>query len=450
MALPRNTSGLPIKLFVVMLLLTGMLGCQTLALAQQEGTAKASGRLADIDSNWGGHLRAIGTGSWLDEDAISADTGTNPFYDGQVEWRLNNQLDFGSRWSMQTHYEWVAVGGDLFESRRMREGTAPLSPFLSPSIDDDWRLFDLTQVLTEKDRYLVYHRLDRLNLTYMPDWGTLRLGRQALTWGNGLIFNPMDLFNPFAPTAVQRDYKIGEDMAYAQLPLGMAETQLLYLPRRDPETGDLEEEASSYAVKVHAPAGPVEMDVMAARHYGDSIGSLGASGYVGDAAWRIDTVYTHVAEESDRNDFFQIVANMDYAWMWRGRNVYGLLEFYYNGLGLTENYETLLTDKPLRERLARGEWFTIGRYYLAGQVQIELHPLVHLYTTAIVNLSDPSGVLQPQVMWDVVSDWQIIIGGQWNGGDTGTEFGGYPVTAAGSTIHVAPADRVFLWLTYYY
>ena len=79
----------------------------------------------------------------------------------------------------------------------------------------------------------MFHRLDRLSLTFTPSWGLVRIGRQAVTWGNGLVFNPMDLFNPFAPTAVQRDYKIGEDMAYAQVPIGMAETQLLYLPRRD-------------------------------------------------------------------------------------------------------------------------------------------------------------------------------------------------------------------------
>ena len=94
--------------------------------------------------------------------------------------------------------------------------------------------------------------------------------------------------------------------------------------------------------------------------------------------------------------------------------------------------------------------FTIGRFYLAGQVQIELHPLIQLHTTAIVNLSDPSGVLQPQVLWDVVSDWQIIVGAQWNWGADGSEFGGYDVTAAGSTINIAPADRIYFWFTYYF
>ena len=64
---------------------------------------------------------------------------------------------------------------------------------------------------TNNDQTL-YHRLDRLSVTFQPYWGTLQIGRQALTWGNGFLFNPMDLFNPFSPTQIDREYKPGDDM----------------------------------------------------------------------------------------------------------------------------------------------------------------------------------------------------------------------------------------------
>ena len=454
MVLNSKKTRWPLTISLVIFCLVGLLFCRTVAQARQQDAAQKSGSISGIDMDWGGHLRAIGTVIWMDEDAIHQDADTAPYYDGQIELRLKNRLYFGSRWTMQTHYELVAVGGDTRENTQVLERMAP-SPLvqdlsLSQTINDDRRLFDLTHVLTDTDRYLAYHRLDRLNLTYAPDWGTLRLGRQALTWGDGLVFNPMDLFNPFAPTTVQRDYKTGDDMAHLQFPTGPAEMQLLYLPRRDPETGDLQEDESSYAIKYHTPAGPMEMDAMAARHYNDGVVGLGASGTLREAAWRINTVYTSLSEESRQDDFFQIVANMDYAWMWGGKNVYGLVEFYYNGLGMTGNYDSIATNSTLIQRLDRGELYTIGRYYLAGQVQIELHPLVQLHTTAIVNLSDPSGVLQPQVLWDVVSDWQIIVGAQWYWGGDGSEYGGFDVTAADSTIKITPADRIYFWLTYYF
>jgi hypothetical protein len=418
------------------------------------GAEPDKGLFANLNMEWGGYLRAIGNVSWLEDDTIYQFVGHDPYYDGQLEWRLKNTLNMGSRWSLETHYELVALGGDFYEDTRKLAQTLPIavSDLLVPAqvIEDDYRFFDLGRVLTEKDRYLVYNRLDRLNLTYNTDWGTVRLGRQALTWGNGLIFNPMDLFDPFAPTAVQRDYKVGEDMAFAQIPVGQDGLQMLYIPRRDPQTGNLDDTNSAYAAKYHLVLSDLEMDIMAARNFDDPVAGLGASGYWGGAAWRIDALYTDLTNSADRSGFFQVVANMDYAWTWGGKNVYGLVEFYYNGLGRTGDYAKALTEQALVERLSRGEMFTLGRYYLAGQLQVELHPLVQSQTTAIVNLSDPSGLLQPQFTWSVTENVQAILGAQWHWGRRGSEFGGYPVTVDGIAITAAPADRVYLWLTYYY
>jgi len=50
----------------------------------------------------------------------------------------------------------------------------------------------------------------------------------------------MDLFNPFAPTDVERDYKVGDDMVTTQFGInGMGDFQFLYVPRRDPMNEDL-------------------------------------------------------------------------------------------------------------------------------------------------------------------------------------------------------------------
>lgn len=446
---PQHSAWWLMTALLAVAFLAGVPNCRTAFGVETE----KSDVFSEVSVEWGGHLRAIGTTAWVNEDAAYQFMEDDPYFDGQLEGRLKNRIDFGRRWSVETHYELVALGGDTYENTRDLEALAPaLYKFFGADqvVDDDRRLLDLTHVLTEKERYLAYHRLDRFNVSHAADWGTLRLGRQALTWGDGLIFNPMDLFNPFSPTAVQRDYKVGDDMAHLQLPLDPGELQLLYLPRRDPATGDVEEDVASYAAKYHAFTGAIEMDLMAARHYADTIAGLGASGYWGGAAWRIDTVYTYLDEGDGRNDSLQAVANMDYAWIWGGKNYYGLVEFFYNSLGRTDDYERVFDDSDLLERLSRGELFTVGRYYLSGQVQIELHPLLQLYTTAIVNLSDSSGILQPQAVWDVTEAFQAIFGAQWHWGDGNSEYGGYEVTANDTTVRFAPADRVYLWLTYYF
>ena len=59
-------------------------------------------------------------------------------------------------------------------------------------------------------------RIDRLSIAYTGAHLVVRAGRQALTWGAGLVFRPMDLFDPFAPDATDTEYKPGTDMLYGQ------------------------------------------------------------------------------------------------------------------------------------------------------------------------------------------------------------------------------------------
>ena len=409
---------------------------------------------ADISVDWGGYLRAIGTLSYPDNQSVYRFIDSDvPFFDRQGELRLKNQIFIGSQWTLSTHYELVGQQGDTLQNNnRLRRvlpaGTTDRLVGGGP-ISDDRRLMNLSHTLSDENDFIAYHRLDRLNLTYAFDRGSLRLGRQALTWGSGLIFNPMDLFNPFSPTAVQRDYKVGDDMLLLQLSMGDREAQFLYLPRRDPQTGRVENDQSSFAGKWHFPVGNLEVDIMAAGHFDDLLFGMGASGYWGGAAWRSDIVYTLV-DDADQDDFFQLVANLDYAWQWGEKNIYGLIEFFYNGLGEGDNYDRALFSGEISSRIERGELFTLGRTYVAGQLSAELHPLMQTSLTAIVNIADPSAIFQPLVVWDIASNFQCIVGANINVGSNGTEFGGFDVGTAAGTVKVAPADSRYLWLTYYF
>jgi len=405
-----------------------------------------------VDVQWGGHLRAIGTASLIDDQSIYQFSDTGLYLDGQAELRLKNQVFMGSRWSLETHYEVVAAGGDTRANNTQLErklSGQPVATYASSAvISDGHRFFNFTHTLISEDDRVAYHRLDRLNLTYTPSWGSLRIGRQALTWGNGMVFNPMDLFNPFAPASVQRDYKVGDDMILGQVYFGRHEGQALYVPRRDVATGELSDGQSSYAGKVHFSLDALETDIMAARHYDDDIFAAGATGYLGQAVWRLNLVYTWVGEAYRQDDFLQAVANVDYAWLWGGKNVYGLLELFYNGLGADGDYAQSLESAYVSTRVSRGDLFTLGRTYLAGLLQIELHPLVRNHWTVIANLQDPSGLVQPQLLWDAATNVQLILGAQWHWGTNGSEYGGFNTSVAGRTVKITPYDQIYLWLTY--
>ncbi|MBN1830208.1 MAG: hypothetical protein JW884_13840, partial [Deltaproteobacteria bacterium] len=274
-----------------------------------------------------------------------------------------------------------------------------------------------------------------------------RIGRQAVTWGNGLLFNPLDLFNPFAPTDIEREYKIGDDLVFLEHALPKGNLQLLYVPRRDPATGAIEAKEDSAAGKLHIPIGTTEFDVVLAEHFKDRIAGIGGAGYVGNAAWRCDAVWTFINESYERSDCLSLVANIDYSWEWFGKNLYGFLEFYYNGLG-DNDYEKAIGERAVAERLLRGDLYTLGRYYLGGSIRVELDPLVNFTMTIISNMEDPSGVVQPSLMWDVSASMRITVGASLFWGAEDTEYGGFRIL--GTSLRYERADSLYIWAAFYF
>jgi hypothetical protein len=404
---------------------------------------------SSIDSHWGGRFKFTGTGSRVTDDTLSAPVGTGSYYDGSANFRLINETFFTDSLFFELDYELIWAGGDTIRKQNeLKEIFPNLSGdlfLLGAPLDDDRRLMDLTHTIKEEDSWFLLQRLDRLYLALNQSWGSVRVGRQAVTWGNGFIFNPMDLFNPFPPTAIDRDYKVGDDMINAQMSLSqLGNAQLLYVSRRNPENNRAEFDQASVAAKLHFAAATTEFDLMASKHFEDRVIGIGSTGYLGDAAWRLDGTWTFL----DRgDDYLSLVANLDYSWAWADKNIYGFIEYYFNGLG-KENYSGALRDPDITDRLTRGELFVVGRNYVSGHIQIEWHPLFQVFFTAINNVADPSGILQPYATWDIAQNLQLTGGISVSYGAKGTEFGGFALP--GTDIRTKSPDNAYLWLTYYF
>ena len=253
-----------------------------------------------------GHLKLRTDISGYDSGSIFSLAGVGPYLDGQMDVRLKNTCYLSDDVYIQTHYESVLTGGDTRRkiNRLLNQlglkGIQDLLP--SNEIEDDRRLMDLTHKFTNEDKYIGYHRLDRLALGIKHRYATIILGRQAQTWGNGMVFNPMDLFNPFSPTDIQRDYKIGADMIALTLPNAVGgDLQILYVVRRD-SNHDIKWDYSSLAGKYHRIFNTLEINFMGGRHYEAFVVGLGATGYVKNAAWRMDGTWTFLDAAGYRND----------------------------------------------------------------------------------------------------------------------------------------------------
>jgi len=289
-------------------------------------------------------------------------------------------------------------------------------------------------------------RVDRASIRYTDDALTLKLGRQAISWGNGLIFNTYDLFNPFSPADTDKDFKSGDDMVYGQwlFPSG-DDLQLLTVPRRRIENGNISDERSSFAAKYRGALEEIgfEYDLLLAQHFDELVGGIGISGELIEAVWRIDFTLTDLNDDSLVTS---VVANLDRSWVILDHNVYGFIEYFFSGVGVDENRYTSPPTR-LADRVQRNELFTLGRNYLAVGGRIEVNPLFNLFVTDFTNLDDHSGLVQVRSEWNVSDSVSIFGGFNIPYGDGGSEFGGIELE---DSVTLGLPKLVYLRVGYFY
>lgn len=408
--------------------------------------AQFSTSSANNSTQWtfGGHTKYQYIHTRIPEDSVLQSISADSMQDHNFEVRLKLAARH-ERWGFDTHLQFITVHSDTLS------GFRNLPQIIFPGagiINDDRRWFNLSHELTNEGKNATLLRLDRISVAYTGDKAVIRFGRQAISWGNGLLFTPMDIFNPFDPATVDKEYKTGDDMLYGQYLLDNGnDVQAVAVVRRDPVSGDVEQDQSSLAVKYHGFRGNNEYDLLLAEHYGQRVLGLAASTDLGGAVWRGDLVWT----DTDPGSVFSTVGGISYSGVTAGHNWTGFLEYYYNGFGQSDgDYSAAgLADNPeLLKRLSRGELFNLGRHYLGTSVTVEATPLLHFTPNVFINLTDPSALAQLVLAYDWKQDIQLLAALNIPIGPNGSEYGGIDAGLPGLYVSIGPS--LFAQLAWYF
>ncbi|NIJ40676.1 hypothetical protein FHS78_000952 [Parvibaculum indicum] len=345
-------------------------------------------------------------------------------------------------WRFAFQYQLGAVTGDtpLLAARQKALALFPDAP------PRTW--WDLTDTTIDGNSFTLTQRIDRLSIGYTGAHIVMRAGRQALTWGSGLVFHPMDLFDPFSPDATDTEYKPGADMLYTQYLFDDgSDLQFVAVPRPPRRGDDPTLDASSFALLFHTALGPWRTSFLAAQDHGDTVAALGVSGALGGATWNAELVPTHV---NDDRTYVSALANISDAFTLAGRDATAFAEYYRNGFGLDDrHYSVTGLPAPLTDRLLRGQVFNTGRDYLSLGGTLQWTPLLEIAPTLIANLNDGSFYALGEATWSLEDNLNLIAGAQLPIGPADTEFGGLPVTGAGAPYAEQPT-RVYLQLRRYF
>jgi len=391
----------------------------------------------------GGHAKYLFLLNTFPDDSLFLDYIDSPTIDQKGDLRLK----FGwqkDKVQIAADYQLIAAHGDGVTLANSLPGNVLIS---DPVPTDKHRLFDLTQVISENSDSVLVQRLDRLYVGITGKKTVVRIGRQAVSWGNGLIYTPMDFFNPFDPAAVDKEYKTGDDMLYGQyLTQSGDDLQAVWVVRRN-ANGDVSSDVDSIAAKYHGFAGDNEYDLLLAQHFDDNVLGIGGLSSIGGALWRGDITLT----DTQTDNVTSLVTSLSYSWVGWGHNISGIAEYFFNGFGQAdENYSpaALANNPDLVERIVRGELFTLGRHYVALSAMIEMTPLWLLTPNAFVNIGDGSFLAQLVTTYDIKQDLQILAALTVPVGATGTEYGGIDSGVAGKQLSTGPG--IFAQLAWYF
>lgn len=377
---------------------------------------------AQAGTQTGGFIKTLGNYSRYAEDSVFYQQEGASTSSGQLELRVNLAHEFSSssQWDFNIDSQLLVIDDNTDFNNFSLTNT---------SLDDQTRLLDLSTTLSETNPQSVL-RLDRFNLGYTGERLVLRAGRQALSWGNGLLFSVMDIVNPFDGRVYDQEYKIGDDMLYLQYLLADgSDAQFAAVLRRNPENRELESEQHTFAGKYHAFFGSYEIDFLLAQHYSDDLFALGVSGAVGGAVAYAELATTR----SETQDFSSGLAGINYSWVWFARNFSGAFEYYHNDVGMKGDfsYSDVLANTFLLERISRGEAALLAKNYLAVTSTIELTPLLLNSATFFYSLEDHSALLQLSSQYDWLQNLQAFVALALPLGEDGGEFSGLASTQPG-------------------
>lgn len=278
--------------------------------------------------------------------------------------------------------------------------------------------------------------LDRAFVKAHHPIADLTVGRQAIGWGRGVLFNAVDLFPPFTPLEYDREWRRGVDAI-------RVETAFSEHASMDTVAAFGERlEESVYAARLRGYLGKVDAELVGGWRAGDWVVGASASAAVGGMELHGELATFYLPEPWYEPELFDNPR-------WVPKAVLGgsyqigvaggirlLAEYHYSGFGISRPDELLerLADPAIQKRYLRGDTQILGRHALALVASWQALPTLGVSATWLQDPVDGSGLAAPTLNWDF-SEKVTLIGGVYASYgrrpvalSVGSQFGYVPLT----------------------
>jgi hypothetical protein len=306
--------------------------------------------------------------------------------------------------------------------------------------DGDWRVFEGSGSFTWRQE------IDRALVAFHPDWGEAVIGRQAIGLGRGVVFSAVDMFNPFTPAEIDREWRRGVDAARVEYRLtDTSSAEFIGVFGEDWDN-------SAAIGRFRGYFGDVDAEVLFGKRAEDLMAGAVVSAIVGQSEVHGEIAVFDTPEDQPDGGLFgndhlvpKLVLGGSHTFdVGNGLTVVG--EYHYSGFGMDDAEDAALRlafDPVYAERLARGDFQILTRHGLAGQCSYPFSPSVNGALLLLFCPTDGSGLLAPNVRWDLSDNTSMLAttylpwGEGVSGFRLGSEYGATPYS-------------LFLQLTHYF
>jgi hypothetical protein len=303
------------------------------------------------------------------------------------------RLQWGLQWS-----DWLTVDvhNRLFANVQSGAGGLNSTMGLGASITPN-RTVDLSTTFLDESGVVLSHDIDRLAMRVFFDRGELIAGRQAITWGNGMLFPVADVWTTFSPFELDQTEKPGTDaLRLLYYPAGTLELDVVLVDR-----GSLED--LSGGLKASLVLGSADVYLGAGKSYDRLLAMAGVAYDFVAFKLRAEIIEPFNLDEG-AFELPRATIGADYLrgdWAFSG-------EYHFNGAGVTEpsDYLTHMGDP----RFARGESYYLNRHYAGLIASYGGIDRLRISLGAMGNLADPSVILTPSIAYELSDNTDVAIG----------------------------------------
>ncbi len=326
---------------------------------------------------------------------------------------------FRLRFDLSANISQYLTAAVAYENRIRTSSGGTIGAGLLPSTAPaPFRLEPLDWVVIDGgSSYFQQHEFDRAYVSLHFDFMELTVGRQAIGLGRSLMFSAVDIFAPFTPTEVDREWRRGVDAVHLEL----------RIPNISELSADviaafgsvIDGEVSSWALlgRVRAIVGDVDGSVLLGRRGEDNIVGAVLSATVGDAELHGELAMFGTDGRGIDGGLFgtrAVVAKVLIGGSYMvdiGSGLRVAAEYHYSGFGVENigDRPDVLFDEAFQLRFARGDSQILGRHAIAVSMSYDVQDDLSATLAYIQSPVDGSGLVAPTFTWNHSDNVTILL-----------------------------------------